>query len=83
MSNSGKSKLEGKTQLSRHFQDLSEGESVAIVRNAAFEAKFPKRLQGKTGRVEGKIGRFYVVLVKDQDKEKKFLVNPIHLKKIK
>jgi ribosomal protein L21E len=40
-------------------------------------------LQGKTGVVESKRGKAYVIRIKDQNKEKRFLIEPIHLKKIK
>ena len=73
----------GKLQLSRYFQELKEGDSVAIVEEASVKSHFPKRLQGRTGVVEGKRGRAYLIKVKDLNKEKRFLIAPIHLKKIK
>ena len=73
----------GKLQLSRYFQDLKQGDSVAVSKEASVNSNFPKRLQGRTGVVESKRGRAYIVNIKDQDKEKKFIIPPIHLKKIK
>ncbi len=73
----------GKLQLSKYFQKFKEGESVAIVEERSQEINFPKRLQGRTGVIEGKQGRNYVVKIKDINKEKKFIIAPIHLKKIK
>ncbi len=73
----------GKLQLSRYFQDLKEGDSVAVVEEASVDMSFPKRLQGRTGVVESKRGRAYLIKIKDMNKEKKFLIHPIHLKKIK
>ena len=73
----------GKIQLSRYFQEFKTGESVAVVREQALQLKFPKRLQGRTGRIEEKRGRAYLVKIKDQNQEKKFIIEPIHLKKIK
>lgn len=78
-----KIRTKGKLQLSRYFQELKKGESVAIVREPAVQSKFPQRLQGRTGVIEGKRGKAYILKVKDQNKEKKFLIEPIHLKKIK
>ncbi|MEK6898291.1 MAG: 50S ribosomal protein L21e [Nanoarchaeota archaeon] len=78
-----KIRTRGKLQMSRYFQELKEGESVALVRESAVKSSFPLRLQGRTGVVEGKRGRAYIVKIKDQDKEKKFIISPIHLKKIK
>ena len=73
----------GKLQLSRYFQELKEGESVAVVRELSINSNFPERLQGRTGKIYGKCGRNYIVKIKDQSKEKTFLIEPIHLKKIK
>lgn len=73
----------GKLQLSKYFQELKEGEFVSVVREPALKASFPERLQGRTGSVESRRGKAYVVKMKDQNKEKRFLIEPIHLKKIK
>jgi len=77
-----KVRTRGKLQLSRYFQEFEEGNSVAVIRERSVKASFPKRMQGRTGIVEGKRGRTYIVKIKDQSKEKKFLIAPIHLKKI-
>ena len=73
----------GKLKLRRYFQDLEKGDSVAVIREPAVQSSFPTRLQGKTGLIEEKQGKAYIVNIKDQHKEKKFLIEPIHLKKIK
>jgi len=73
----------GKLQFSKYFQELKEGDSVAVVREPAVQFSFPKTLQGRTGVVEDKRGKAYIVKIKDQNKEKKFLIEAIHLKKIK
>lgn len=73
----------GKLQLSRWFQELKKGDSVSVIKEHSVESNFPKRLQGRTGIVEERRGKVYVIKVKDQNKEKKFLIEPIHLKKIK
>ncbi len=73
----------GKLQLSKYFQELKKGESVAVVKEPAVASSFPTRLQGRTGVVEDKRGKSYIIKIKDQSKEKKFLIEPIHLKKIK
>jgi ribosomal protein L21E len=77
-----KLRTRGKIQLSRYFQKLSEGESVAISKERTIRASFPDRMQGRTGVVEGKRGRSYIVNVKDNNKEKRFIIKPIHLKRI-
>ena len=73
----------GKLQLSKYFQELKEGDAVAVTKEKAIKSSFPIRLQGRTGVVEEKRGKSYVVKIKDQNKEKKFIIEPIHLKKIK
>ena len=78
-----KVRTRGKLQLSRYFQDLKTGDSVSIVREPAVQSSFPTRIQGRTGLIEDKKGKTYVIKIKDQNKEKRFLIEPIHLKKIK
>jgi len=78
-----KIRVKGKLQLSRYFQELNDGDFVAIVKEPSVQAKFPERIQGKTGIIEGKRGMSYIIKIKDQEKEKKFLIAPIHLKRIK
>ena len=73
----------GKISLSRYFQFLKKGDSVAVVKETAVSSSFPDRLQGRTGKVESKREKTYIVKINDKDKEKKFLIHPIHLKKIK
>ena len=73
----------GKLKLSKWFQELEEGDFVSITREPSVKSSFPERFQGRTGIVEGKRGKIYVVKIKDQDKEKTLLIEPIHLKKIK
>ena len=73
----------GKLPLSRYFQKLEKGDFVAIAREKSVASDFPLRLQGRTGVVEGKQGKSYIVKIKDGRKEKRLLVEAIHLKKIK
>ncbi len=74
----------GKISLSRYFQEFDEGESVAIVRELAMQSPgFPKRMQGRTGKVLEKRGKAYVIEISDFNKQKKLIVNPIHLRRIK
>jgi large subunit ribosomal protein L21e len=73
----------GKIPLSKYFQDFKEGDFVSVVRERSLNYSSPKRLQGRTGKVKGKKGRAYVVIIKDQTMEKEFIIPAIHLKKIK
>lgn len=78
-----KIRTRGKLKLSHYFQNLVKGDFVSVVKEPAIQSVFPKRLQGRTGRIENKQGKVYVVKIKDQNKEKQFLIEPIHLRKIK
>ena len=77
-----KIKTQGKLQLSRYFQEFAPGDSVSVVKEQAVQSSFPEKLQGRTGTIEGKRGRVYMVKIKDGNMEKKFLIEPVHLKKI-
>ena len=76
-------RLRGKIKLSQYFQKLKKDDSVAIKREISIAASFPKRLQGRTGIIKGKKGRPYLVKLKDNNLEKEYIINAIHLKKIK
>ena len=78
-----KIRTRGKIQLSRYFQKLKEGDNVAVIKERSLKRNFPERLQGRTGIVESSRGKAYIVKIKDQNKEKKFIIEPIHLKLIK
>lgn len=73
----------GKLKLSRYFQKLEKGDFVSVVKEVSLNPAFPTRLQGRTGIVEKRIGKSYLIKIKDQKKEKQFVIQAIHLKKIK
>ena len=70
-------------RLSQYFQELKPGDKVAIVKNLSFKASFPPRMQGKTGIIEGKRGRAYIVKLLNGKIHKTLTIKPIHLKKLK
>ena len=76
-------RTKGKIQLSKYFQKLNSGERVSVVRELSVNAGFPKTLQGRTGTVENKRGSAYVVEFKMGKKDKRFIIHPVHLKKLK
>ena len=82
MAKSKSMRTRGKTPISRQFQNLNSGDSIAVVRELSLDANFPKRLQGRTGIVAEKRGRAYVVAINDFNKPKRFIIEPVHLKKI-
>jgi len=72
----------GKIKLSEYFKELKIGESVGIVKDASHAASFPDRIHGATGVIESKRGKAYVVKLNDFNKEKRFIIQAIHLKKL-
>jgi ribosomal protein L21E len=82
MAGKKKVRTRGKIQLSRYFQKLKEGDSVAVIREKSVNSSFPVRLQGRTGVVIEKRGRSYVVKFQEKRTEKRFIIEPIHLKRL-
>lgn len=73
----------GKISLTRYFHKFNSGDSIAIVRELNVQSPgFPRRMQGRTGKVIGKRGSAYVVEVYDFNAKKQYVIKPIHLKKI-
>ena len=73
----------GKPGLSKLFKEFKDGETVAVVKEPSVSSRFPLRLQGSTGIVSEKRGNSYKVKIYTQNKQKEFLIEPVHLKKIK
>jgi large subunit ribosomal protein L21e len=76
-------KSKGKIKFSQCFQELKDGDKVAIVREHSFNPNFPKRIQGQTGTIVGKRGNAYILEVMDGNEMKTHIMAAIHLKKIK
>ena len=72
----------GKISFSRAFQDFKAGDVVSVVIEKANQSSFPKRIQGRCGVIEEKRGSSFVVKKNDLNKNKKFIINSLHLKKI-
>ncbi len=73
----------GKISFSEAFKELSPGDKVSISKERAMASNFPDRIQGRTGIVKEARGKAYVVEVKDFNKSKEHIIEPIHLRKIK
>jgi len=67
----------------RYFQKFQKGDSVAVAMELSQKFGYSKRLQGRTGKILEKRGSAYHVEIKDLNKVKRYLIKPIHLKKIK
>ena len=72
----------GKISFSRAFQDFKSGDRVSVVIEKTKPLGFPKRIQGRCGVVEERRGRSFIVSINDLEKNKKFIIDPSHLKKI-
>ncbi len=73
----------GKLKLSRYFQEFNEGDRVGVIMELAVNPKFPRKLQGRSGVILIKRGTNYIVKINDLNKEKKYIIHPVHLKKLK
>ena len=83
MSKQKRIRTRGKLKLSRIFQSLKEGDKVAIDRELSVRGSFPERIEGRTGTIVGKRGKAYIIKIRVYNQEKSFIINPIHLKKLR
>ncbi len=72
----------GKLRLSSYFKKIEDGAKVAVVTDAGVRAAFPLRIKGMSGKVLGSRGKFKLVEIKDGDKNKTFIIHPVHLRKL-
>jgi len=72
----------GKVPFSKFFQKFKDGDFVAVVRELNQTCGFPKKLQGRTGKIIGPRGKSYVVEINDYNMTKQYIIKPVHLKKI-
>ena len=76
-------KRRGRTTVNTMLAELDKGQTVQVNINSRIHAGLPfRRFQGKTGIVEGKRGRSYIVDLKDGNKAKQLVVHPAQLKKL-
>ena len=73
----------GKLKLSNYFQEFKEGDRVAVIRELSVNPKFPMQIQGRSGEIKSKRGNSYMVKLNDLNKEKHYLIHPVHLRKLK
>ena len=73
----------GKIKFSHYFQEFKQGDRVAVIKELAVQPKFPKQIQGRSGVIESKRGSSYMVSIKDLNKEKTYIIHPVHLRKLK
>jgi len=71
----------GKVSLTKFLATFKENQQVQLVLEPAIHnGQFFKRFYGKVGKIAGKQGTCYFVNIKDQNKAKKILVHPVHLR---
>ena len=74
----------GKFSITNYFQDFKKGDKVSLKAEPSIhKGMHYKRFDGKFGTVEKKQGKCYVVKIKDINKEKEYIIHPVHLKRIK
>lgn len=78
-----KKKHKGKNKMSKIFQKLEEGDRVAVNIEPSEDRGFQERIQGRTGRILVKRGKAYIVKIKDNNKDKYYIIKPVHLKKLR
>ncbi len=75
-------RTKGKIKFSKYFQEFKEGEKVTVIRELALNPKFPKQIQGRSGTIKSRRGNSYLVNIKDLNKEKTYIIHPVHLRKL-
>ena len=70
----------GKIKFSEYFKKLEKGDRVAVKEEKGVVKNFPKRIQGRTGTIMEQRGSNYVIKLKELNKEKIFIIHPVHLK---
>jgi ribosomal protein L21E len=72
----------GKIRIKSHLQSFNIGDMVQLVADPMVQkGMFHVRFYGKKGIVAAKQGRAYKVTIMDHNKQKSFVVNPVHLQK--
>lgn len=68
--------------ISKKIQTFDENALVHIIIDPSVQKGQPHpRFHGKTGKIDSKRGRAYLVAINDGNKAKKLIIRPEHLKK--
>ena len=74
----------GKVPITSYLQTLHEGSKVQLVANTYMQdGIYHPRFHGRVGQVVGKQGECYQVLIEDGSIQKKLIVHPVHLRKVR
>ncbi len=73
----------GRIFIRRAMHPYKEGDSVAIAIDGSQQRGMPhRRFQGRTGKIQSKQGRAYVIAVKDGNMPKTLVCRPEHLRPV-
>jgi ribosomal protein L21E len=73
----------GRVSPNKHMAEFSEDAKVQVVVNGCCHSGMPfRRHSGKTGTVNHKQGKSYVVRISEGKSVKSIIVNPVHLSAI-
>lgn len=72
----------GKLSLTKYFQEFKPGDLVSVSIDSSEVFGYPKKMQGRTGKVIEKRGSAFHVEINDLNKAKRYIIKPIHLRKI-
>ena len=72
----------GKISLSKYFREFKSGDYVAVTPELSEIFGYSTRLVGRTGKVLSKRGKAYYIEINDLNRAKRYLIKPVHLKKI-
>ena len=71
----------GRISIARIMHEDAEGDRVAIILDGGQQMGMPhRRFQGRTGFIQGRQGKAWVVAVKDGNMQKTVVARPEHLK---
>jgi len=71
----------GRISISLIMHEYAEGDRVAIVLDGGQQMGMPhRRFQGRTGFIQGRQGKAWVVAVKDGNMKKTVVARPEHLR---
>ena len=73
----------GKLSLRKFFQHLVPGDRVRLIADSSYHGGlYFRRFHNHEGTILQKRGFCYKISIKDQHKEKKVIVHPVHLTKV-
>ncbi len=74
----------GKIPVTKTMADFPIGDRVTIIIEPRIHKGMPHQaFQGRTGLIQGKQGNAFILIIHDGKKEKKLIVRPEHLVRVK